>query len=52
MEKQKVLVYDVEENPKHLHEWLLFALQQVLAILVALFKFSISGGMRFTLPPS
>lgn len=35
MEKNKTLVLDVEESPKKLHEWLLFAIQHVLAMLVA-----------------
>ena len=35
MEKSKNLVLDVEESPKKLHEWLLFSIQHVLAMLVA-----------------
>lgn len=35
MEKEKNLVLDVEENPKKFHEWLLFSIQHVLAMLVA-----------------
>lgn len=35
MEKEKNLVLDVEENPKKVSEWLLFAIQHILAMLVA-----------------
>lgn len=35
MEKSKNLVLDVEESPKKIHEWLLFSIQHVLAMLVA-----------------
>ena len=35
MNKEKNLVLDVEESPKKIHEWLLFAIQHVLAMLVA-----------------
>ena len=35
MNKEKNLVLDVEESPKKIHEWLLFGIQHVLAMLVA-----------------
>lgn len=35
MEKKSNLVLDVEDSPKKVHEWLLFAIQHVLAMLVA-----------------
>ena len=35
MEKNKNLFLDVEENPKKVSEWLLFAFQHILAMLVA-----------------
>src|SRR5574344_1030323 len=35
MEKKNNLVLDVDENPKKLGDWLLFALQHILAMLVA-----------------
>ena len=35
MEKSKNLILDVEESPKKIHEWLLFSIQHVLAMLVA-----------------
>lgn len=35
MEKNKNLVLDIHENPKKISEWLLFAIQHVLAVLVA-----------------
>lgn len=35
MEENKNLVLDIHENPKKISEWLLFAIQHVLAVLVA-----------------
>lgn len=35
MEKSKNLILDVEESPKKIHEWFLFSIQHVLAMLVA-----------------
>ena len=33
--ENKTLIYDVEENPKKKSEWFLFAIQHILAMLVA-----------------
>ena len=33
--ENKTLIYDVEENPKKKSEWVLFAIQHILAMLVA-----------------
>lgn len=35
MEEEKKLILDVEENPKKVSEWILFAIQHILAMFVA-----------------
>jgi len=57
MENKKDLVLDVEENPKKISQWILFAIQHILAMLVACITVPLimgntlgQGGVGVTLP--
>ena len=45
METEKTLVLDVNENPKRLRDWILFAIQHILAMLVACITVPIITGL-------
>ena len=45
METEKTLVLDVNENPKRLRDWVLFAIQHILAMLVACITVPIITGL-------
>lgn len=45
MERKKELFLDVEENPKKVSQWLLFAIQHILAMLVACITVPILTGL-------
>ncbi len=57
MKKNKNLVFDVEENPKKLSQWILFSIQHILAMLVACITVPLimgnsvaNGGVGVTFP--
>lgn len=45
MEKEKKLILDVDENPKKISHWILFALQHIFAMLVACITVPILTGL-------